>query len=77
MTGPHLESRRVYIVGDAKTTNLGEKFMQDLEHRPGFATDMEQFEEVEMFSNTFHRMIIEPDDWHAGMAFLQAGFNVF
>ena len=60
-----------------KTTDLGEKCMDNNNHQPGFAASMSQFLEAETFLNTLRRFIVEPSDWHAGMVFMQALFSAF
>ena len=71
------DTRRVYFVGDAKTADLFEKCIHNLENNPTIASDQDKFAELDTFVNTMKKMIVKPGDWHAGLTMLQAIMNTF
>ena len=75
--GKDADVRRIYIVGDVKTTDLLEKCLYNLNHSPGMGEDFSQFIEKEVFKDTLSRLIIHPGDWHAGLTCLQTVYNIF
>ena len=75
--GKDADVRRIYIVGDVKTTDLLEKCLHNINHSPGMSGDFSQFVEKEVFRDTLARLIIQPGDWHAGLSCLQTVYNIF
>ena len=73
----YADSRRIYFVGDAKTADLFEKCLYNLQNNPNFSEDREKFEELDTFVNTMKRLYVRPGDWHAGLTMFQSVMSTF
>jgi hypothetical protein len=77
VSGKWQDSRRIYMVGDAKTADLLEKCLHNLTHNPVVSADKDKLEELDTFVNALERLHVKPGDWHAGLTMLQSIMNTF
>ena len=78
VSGTWQDMRRIYMVRDAKTTDLLEKCLHNLTHNPVVSVDKKELEELDtFFVNALKRLHVKQGDWHAGLTVLQAIMNTF
>ena len=64
------DTQRAYFVGDAKTADLFEKCIYNLENNPIITSDKDKFSELDTFVNVMKQMTAKPGDWHVGLTML-------
>jgi len=72
---PNIDSKEVMYVGDVKTCDLLDKGRSNLRLHPASARDTAI--QADDLLKVLDKIGIKAGDWHASMAMLQAGNNVF